>query len=304
MRYNKINIFFDTNKLECRFNGNKLFLDDLKLNNDFEDILNFANDNENVSFYIPLIVWREILTHLIDDFNNSKQSMTETINNFKKGFGTLIDISTTFSNDNYEKYINKKAEEFLSNHNGNVTIVSHSNREEKFKRIIENAINKKSPFATAKGKNKTYSDAGFKDMLILETIIDNCKHDEIGILYTNDRDFKEAFVDYENDKYYIAHTISDLKKLITDKSTQFIEKNIKKEFLRNEYLQEKISDELQIKKDSITNFDVNKVFENEDIYVIVIQISSTTKNVKVSVEYDYNANEIINIEEKEDDNNG
>ena len=302
MRYNKINVFFDTNKLECRFNGNKFFLDDIKLNKDFYEILDFANDNDNVSFYIPLIVWREILTHLIDDFNNSKQSLDDTISNFKKGFGSLLDVSTTFSTENYEEYINVKAKYFLSTYKNSIALVSHSSHEEKFKSIIDNAINKKSPFATAKGKNKTYSDAGFKDMLIFETIIDNCKHDEIGILYTDDRDFKEAFLDYEQDKYFIAHTMSDLKTLITDKSTQFIEKNIKKEFLKNEYLQEKICDELKMKLGDVTDFEVNEVFENEDIYTIIVQITSTSKKIKVNIEYDYNANEIINVEEMESDN--
>lgn len=304
MKYNKINVFFDTNKLECRFNGKKLFLDDIKFNADFNEILEFASDNDNVSFYIPLIVWREILNHLIEDFNESKQSMDDTIQSYKKGFGSLIDISVTFDTEIYEEYIQQKADCFLENNKENVTVVSHSNHEEKFKRIIDNAISKKSPFVTAKGKNKIYSDAGFKDMLILETMVDNCKYDEIGVLYTNDRDFKEAFEEYENDKYYIAHTINELKNLISDQSAKLIEKNIKKDFIKNEYLQETIYNELKMEKKDITSFDVYEVFQSEDIYIIIARIVSSEKTVGVSIEYDYIANEIVNIQKGECDNNG
>lgn len=303
MKYSKINIFFDTNKLECRFTGNKLFLDDIKLNNELKEMLDFASGNDNVSFYIPLIVWREILTHLIDDFNNNKRSLDDVISSYRKGFGSLINISTQFSIKNYEEYINKKAEDFLFKHEESIAVVSHSNHEEKFKSIINNAINKKSPFVTAKGKNKTYSDAGFKDMLILETIIDNCNHDAIGVLYTDDRDFKEAFADYESDKYYTVHTISELKKFITDKSGQFIEKNIKKEFLKSEYIQENIYNEFKICKNDIVDFSVLEVNENEEVYSVNIQIMTNLKNYMIKVDYDYAANEITGLEEMECDDN-
>lgn len=137
-------------------------------------------------------------------------------------------------------------------------------------------------------------------MLIYETIIDNCNKDEIGILLTSDRDFKNAFDTNAKGKYFVVHEINDVHRLIQDLNKKHTTENIMYRFHNDIYLRETvinmIKDEIQENLDA--SFDIEEIEFNVADDVYHINISDRYNSYLVS--YDYNANEIVYCDKKEE----
>lgn len=80
--------------------------------------------------------------------------------------------------------------------------------------FIKRAVNGKNPFQKVTGKGKSFKDAGFKDVVIWETI-KNTKYDKNDkmLLFTNDGDFNEDLLNEELEQtFQIVRTIEIIKK--------------------------------------------------------------------------------------------
>jgi len=173
-----IAIFFDTNKLEARFTDRKcgdLCVSDIKATKDFYDIKKFIENNrlyDSIEICIPEIVVREYKRHLLEIYTQHTKTFEDKINEYKKVFGSILKIDFEFIKRNakeFQEHTDALFEDFISiNH---CRVIEYDRSRDLLERIVDKAINRTAPFASANGKRKEYHDAGLKDAIIAETIL-------------------------------------------------------------------------------------------------------------------------------------
>ena len=293
----RIAIFFDTNILEARFSEKKqefLFHHNIIPNKLFYDVINYIRQNKIehlIDFCITSISWKEFTNHLIENyrerFNDFKQQETA----YRKSFGATFDIIYEFKQENEEQYIEHiktLQNDFLRVNK--CTIVDYPNDIGFFNSLIDKCIDKKPPFKTTHAQTKTYTDAGLKDALILESIIrygqqNNC----ITILVSQDPDFDDT------KSIHICKSIQNLEKFLLDKSYISNESAIKNKIETDTYLKDTIVSMTGNKFDkSVTAFqiiDVSKC-EDDDYFKLNIQCTINETIYIIDCTYDANSNEI------------
>ena len=159
------------------------------------------------------------------------------------------------------------------------------------------------PFSEAKMHGKTYTDAGFKDALIYETI-EQFVGDNLGILVSNDNDFKTFFdkglspenIIIQNDKNQIIQYIYE--HLEIEKPSEQAEYCFVRDFTVDEYVIETLLNEVGFNQDSNYNFIrvLNFSLDNENNQICA-EFETYINGDKYIFEiiYEPNAREIIEV---------
>lgn len=175
----KLNIFMDTNIIKC-IDPDLLHF---SFNDTYKKLKEFIDENEykKINIIIPKIVIEELIKQYIDDYKykyeNLDSDVDELLNKCSKiGWYIKINKNNNMSVKKYETYIRKQANEYIKKEKINVVELTKEN----FYNVINRSINKKLPFFSGKGtieiagdkeRGKEFSDAGFKDVIFLETVI-------------------------------------------------------------------------------------------------------------------------------------
>lgn len=303
---NKIRVFLDTNILESRHEESCLTLNRIKMSPDFYKLLDFCKDLTEVQICIPAVVWKEICVHLVTCFRSTIDQMNTKFRVYQKTFGDLIELSLDtkgYDVHKYSQYVEKISKEFWDSVEGQCLLVDFEMSNATLNGLVDKAVKAIKPFVQAKSKSegnrkgKDYSDAGFKDAIIAETIFASCGEDEIAILFTNDGDFNDVFKYYDSSKYIALKNLDEIKDEINKILKRNDDRIIKAIFENNVYIQETLFNLIGVSYDkSITNFDVMSVEKEEDIYILHIIAHVNEVVYDLLVKYDMGANEIIDVQ--------
>lgn len=293
----KISIYIDTNKLQDYFGDKNVRLDGFRMSSDYYKLVKYLEDNnllDKVSICIPQIVIEEMMEHLFSNFKAAQKSLNDVINNYKKIFGDLLDIDFEIKPNELEAYkdfILKDFEQKEQQDNKRFIIVEYPDC---FQSMIRNALQTVSPFSMAKGKknNKDYSDAGFKDALLFESVISHCNlENERVILFTQDGDFKNII---NHEAFIIANNIESLLKILND--IYQLDPIIKlMTLVEDNYHRESLLLYVDCEYDgAVSDFRVLNVDNSDEELVTVIQ-ECTINETKYTFTYHFDpiANEII-----------
>lgn len=310
MTSNKIFLLFDTNMLECRFDKDCLFLCQPKFSNLFYEIENFIKSNHlenNISLLISEISLLELKKHLLDCYKSKTDSLDTSMENYKKVFGDLFEINVNKNicqNINeYSKYIDEYFENVVKERENYLQIVQYPKNKETIVKLVNKAMKTQAPFSEAKMQGKTYTDAGFKDALIYETL-EQFIGDNFGILVSNDNDFKTFFdkglspenIIIQNDKNQIIHSI--YSHLEVEKSSEQAEFCFVRDFTVDDYVIETLLNEVGFNQDS--NYSFIRVLkfsldnENNQICAEFESYINGDKHI-FEIIYEPNAREIIEV---------
>lgn len=303
---NKIRIFLDTNIIEARHEESCLTLNSIRLNPDFYKLLDFCKDITEIQVCIPTVVWKEVCIHLVTCFRSTMDQMNTKFRLYQKTFGDLIDLSLDtkgYDQEKYSQYVQKISDEFWSSVEGQCCLVDFEMTNTALNGFVDKAVRAVRPFVQAKSKteankkSKDYSDAGFKDAIIAETIFTSCNEDEIGILFTDDADFNDVFKNYDCGKHKALKNLDQVKDEINIILKRNDDKIVKALFENNAYMQETLFDLIGVHYDkSITDFVVLSVEKDEDIYILNIAAHVNEVEYDLLVKYDIVANEIIDVQ--------
>lgn len=294
-----ISVFFDTNIIEAKFSS-KYFLSNIRASKDFYDTCKFIRDNKlDIALNIPEIVYLELKKHLSTAFSYECRSLKDSLQNWKKCFGDLLDINHELKKtcEEYDDYFNQIWADFKYEYNLNV--IEYPKENEIFCKIVSAAINSKKPFTLIPKNNvhKEYSDAGFKDAIIAETVLSyQISSNNTCILLSSDRDFQEVFSEY-GDRILVFNKFDDLKsKLISIyqiKDVNFVKDKVE----TDDYLRERIINETgNILDDSVTKFIVKEIKEYENnVYMININIVINEVTYNITCKYEFSSNEISDL---------
>lgn len=302
----KILIYFDTNILQDFFNQNdqdgqsnkkRFFLYGFKLSNKYYDLVRYIEENglvDKVKIYIPKIVIEEMKEHLISSFKSENDSLKNLISNYKKIFGDLLNINSeiAYNVDDYEKYIINDMNTTIQENK--LEVVEYPAC---FDSIIENSLKTIKPFSTAKRNSKEFSDAGFKDALLIESIKNHCNiKDNFVILYSNDSDFDNVIND---NNFKLCRTYEAITKYLDDiyQLSDILKVKIA---IKSEYHRELLLNCAEFKYDkSVSNFIVDKIEEIEEgVFSIEQRCIVNEAKYTFNYKYDSSSNEIIECEYK------
>lgn len=299
----KVAIFFDTNKLEARITGSKcgeLFLAEIKASSDFYDIKKYIDDSgvsKVVELCISEISLRECKQHLIENFKDHRKNFCDRIDEYKRSFGSILDVSYEFRKntvDEFKEHVDCIYEGFIIANQ--CKIIEYVRDVDFFGSLIEKAIRKQSPFINIGANGKQYKDAGFKDAIVGESIIryhrdNNCKC----ILISEDKDFENAFSDYS--EIIICKNFIEVKELLFELLGVTDSKFIENKFETDPYLQEKLIRETgNIFDEAVSRFKViNILSEEEDIYSLKIQCVINEVIYEIKCRYESTSNEVFDV---------
>lgn len=302
-RYNEVYIYFDTNALECRHSGKSLFLSQIKLSTLYYDIENFVrnmNLKEQIHICIPEVVWLEMLAHMHQCYQSERQALADKLERAKKTFGDLIDIDVTFINadddEKYVQYLNEVARDFINNKRIIADIISCPIDEKIMERLLDKATHVISPFTKAKGKNKEYTDAGFKDALILETMIHHSGNG-MGILISSDNDFNNAFNGITENKFHICKSILEVQDLLVQNFNVVTKELLESKIRNNIYLFSRILEDAGFENNVNCVYEtIINIKETEIGDEIILSLRINGELCTFKIVYDSGANELISAE--------
>lgn len=164
-------------------------------------------------------------------------------------------------------------------------------------KLIEKAIKMETPFSTVNGNGKRYTDAGFKDAVIYETISEYIRSsDTIGIFFTQDKDYKALPSNFKlisvkhDDK---SKAFEEFKKFIKD-HFNILEQDDFEAKLKDPYIKSRILEEADLQ---YNDYNFIKIIsgtyrsDEENMYAdIVVRINDD--KLVIHVEYNRIANEI------------
>lgn len=216
-KYDNCLIYFDTNAFEDRSLGKYLLLSEVRASHLYYDVCSLIDElglANCVQLCIPNIVWLEVKQHMKNNFNSVTTALKNATQEMEKYLGYILDISYELKgindHENYDSYIEQIAAEFVNNTKNKAKIIDCPTDEQTFRCIIDSAIVGRPPFRKIK-VGKEYTDAGFKDVLIWETI-KSSDPSQLILFITNDRDFYN--VDSEN--ICICSQSSEIKKKLIE----------------------------------------------------------------------------------------
>ena len=245
-KYEKVFIYFDTNILEPKFGKDSLNLSQFTVKSIYYEIKNLiekAGINDKVELCIPEIVWMELKEHYIRCFKSEKQSLTDVIEPYKKIFGELLELSYKIKHGDtlqeYKEHLDDMSSEFLENPRNDIKIVPYPKDEEIFDEIVKKAVRTNRPFKKFTISQKEYTDAGFKDALIYNTIV-NCTGKHLGILVTGDKDFIDLFNNEPVENLKLCTNLEEVKEVLASEFDIITDKTIEDILNSDEYLIHKI----------------------------------------------------------------
>ena len=300
--YDKAYIYFDTNTLECRHSGKSLYLSQFTVNTlyyEIEDLIYNLGLKDKVEICIPEIVWLELQEHLVNYFKSERKSMEDKVEVFRKSFGDLAEIYYEFKDckteSEYLNYANDIAQDFLANPRVNAKIISCPKDEKSMQQIIQQAIHSTRPFRTARAGGKEYTDAGFKDALIFNTVTTHTQNN-LGIFISNDNDFSELFNNKRMNNLKMCSNANEVKYVLMQEFDVAPAERMEFILKSDKYLMERILSECQLDIHSFIK-DV-KIISCENINDnINVDFTATVNEEKYSFDimYNENANELLEV---------
>lgn len=293
-------IYFDTNSLECRHSGKSLYLSQFTVNPlyyEVEDLIRNMGLTQRVEICIPDIVWLELREHLLKHFKSEKSSMEAKIGAFRKSFGNLAEVVCEFKDcrteEEYSEYANSIAQDFLDSPRVSAKIIACPTDEPSVQQIIQQAIHSVRPFRTAKAGGKEYTDAGFKDALIFNTIRANTG-DQLGLFITNDTDFSDLFDEMHINNLRICSNARDVQAILSQEF-EIISSNMMEEILKTEsYLLQRILSECGYEEDSaVYGLKITTCEMTEDNVDSSFTMKVNGQKMTFHITYNINAKELL-----------
>ena len=172
----KIGFTVDTNMIKDISNKVTSIERSIKLYLDYIKVQSKMEKDNTLTFYLSDVVKQEIICQNRKTMETDYNHLMEAYDNAK------YFLSSEIPSNKMDEMI-KDEEKFAESLN----LLKLDVTAEKFQKVIDSAMNKKTPFAKKDG------DAGFKDCLIWETILDAKEIDECDKFYyfTTDKDFKK-----------------------------------------------------------------------------------------------------------------
>ncbi|QFQ28491.1 MULTISPECIES: PIN domain-containing protein [Bacillus cereus group] len=193
-------IFLDTNILK----DHNTSLTKFEFNKTYYVLKKYIVENkvENVKVIVPQIVIEELITQYIAKYKETVKKIHQEIENIQDISDKIdwkIEINKNFTKDfkEYVEFIKSEVDKFLEEEKDFLEIVSFP-KNEKLGKIIKRSIRKRKPFFGGKHNRKEFSDAGFKDVIFLESIVEYFEQNNGEyIIVTKDDYFKEINLDME-----------------------------------------------------------------------------------------------------------
>lgn len=299
-RYDKVYIYFDTNVLEARHHDKLLFLSQIRLSKLYYEVENLVKNLElqdKVFICIPEVVWLELLNHMHQCFVSEKQSLNDKIEVFRKTFGDLVEVNLEFGNISneaeYVQYLENISKTFFEETKILAKKIPYPKNETILDVLLEKAISSISPFTKVKSNKKDYTDAGFKDALIYETMIQNTK-DGIGILVTDDNDFNDAFGRGKGEQFKCVKTLREVEDILVSTFQIVDNEYLESKFRNNDYMLSRILLEAGMTDDVNCLFvGIDSIQEVEQGKQIVMRLRINGDVRRFTVLYNDVANELM-----------
>lgn len=289
---NKIFVVFDTNIIKL-LNPNLKEFSFGRTYNIFEDFV-INNELNNIKICVPKIVIEELITQYIEEYKNIKQKVKTEFDKIEQEanqIGWNINLEKEFDKENkdYVEYIKKKAYEYITVHKKLTVIDFPSN--EKMTKIIDRSIRKKKPFFKGKYKQKSFSDAGFKDVIFIESIIEFSEKEKGRFLIlTKDNFVQEIDVQNEFECDCEIKNFDEGKKIINYFENKYSIQEISKykKFIKTDYYQKEIEEVLEkvlkTKKIEILTEEIKINENNENTFVeIIVAVLVNNEKSKIIV---------------------
>lgn len=304
----RLSVFFDTNQLGERITdegSGDMLIHRMKASHTFYEIKKYLKTyglSDCVQLLIPDISLREYKRQTIEIFLEHTKSIEPKIEIYKKVFGDILSVDFHFKYErlsDFEAYIDELIDTFLLENQ--CEIVSHPNKEQAFDRFVDKVINREPPFTEAHKDKKKYKDAGFKDAIIEDTIINYAKStNNVCILVSSDNDWGRCFKKGNNifvckNTEQVVQTIN--KSLGLDKAELIIRK-----FIHSSYLIETAITMVGLKYESSAIFEVaffDEIVEDEN-YILKIKYILDDNLSEIKCIYEESSNSIIRSEIVED----
>ncbi len=304
-----IKIFFDTNVIRGQMfsDSGGYSLSDFKFSRNLSkviDLIDEMNIKKTVKLIIPEIVINEIRQQKIESFEQHQLEFKKSCELYKNIFGENIQIkfSQLSSKEDYIKKLNISIDQFVK---ANKKVFEIVKLDKSLDYIVGKAINKEMMFVSAKGlNNKEFSDAGLKDHLILEVIIQESNFNEdLIILYSKDTDFDKACEHYN---FKRIDNVDSLKNYILENCAEAKEKSIIRElnsddnkmkiagYCKDHNNRSKLTESLVVIK-----ILKEACLINEDLNEMQIKIECKLSNKKYILEITLDLEEMIVIDAKE-----
>lgn len=302
----KVSLFIDTNIFQSFIGTDKVFLQSIGVSKDYYTIVDFINKyrlSDKIEICIPSVVVMECKQHMKKCFREQCKEIEKVIQEEQKIFGSLIELSANIkvSEDEFSAYIDSLFSSFFDLPRNQCKMVHYDENAGIFESLLTKALTGTKPFYTGKVGNKQYSDAGFKDSVIAETIYHYCEQEgRIGILLSKDGDFANAFERrLSPDSQYVQYmSIPDAIDGLSDFYGTKPEDRLRREFLENSYWTELLLNEVSMEYDeSVTKRQVKDIKEiDEGIYNIIFNVTVNEAIYHFSIRFDSIGNEIIDFQ--------
>lgn len=236
-------IFFDTNILEI---PEKKDFSKFRFSTNYKrvkEVIDKYDLNESVICIIPCVVLHELLEHYKADYKAKIQSYSNNVDEINSALKGVIKQELVFAplytKREYYEYITQSMDEYIKEFS-----IQTCDYPDILKPIVERAIQKKHPFRVLKQNGKAYSDAGFKDVVVWESI---CNHrfdqDDMVILLSNDNDLDIKYLISEiNSKFEIIRTVDQIEGRLLEVFR--IDKEVfeYKKYIRSTYFHEQLNE--------------------------------------------------------------
>lgn len=292
---NEIYVIFDTNVIKS-INPDLTTFEFGETYNVFSKFLS-GNKLNNIKICIPRIVIEELITQYADEYKSSKQKIQDAYDKLlievnRVGWNVNLDKTFDIKSREYIDYIKGKCSQYLEMQNEIILINFPS--DEKLSKVIDRSIKKKRPFFKGKYKNKDFSDAGFKDVIFLESVIEfsEVNKGEYYIL-TRDSFLQEAEIGIEMDCDCSVCNIETGKELIELFTKKYDITDLSKymNFILSDYYRETIEEVLKCtmiqSTKSLKLIDIEGSTVLENISLVKINGSSSEVIVILSEENDF-----------------
>lgn len=295
----KAYIYFDTNSLECRHSGKSMFLSKISVSSTYyeiERIIKNLGIGQNVRICIPEITWMEFQEHMYSCYKSEKDALISKVACWKKTFGDLADISYNLKGINeeieYKKFLLEISQEFFENPKITASIIPCPKDEKTIEQIIKKAMRTISPFTKTKINGKEYTDAGFKDALIYETVLQHTGND-LGIFITSDNDFLQSFSVERFENLRLCSDVESVRKLLIENFDIAIEKDMEDRLRGNDYLLKRVLSDTGLDESSQYIFEKVKNLE-DTLGGTKVEFLMLVNGIRYTFEilYDINASEI------------
>jgi predicted nucleic acid-binding protein len=247
----KVNVYFDTNIIK-KHNGK---LTKFEINETYNRVKNFIEGNklDSINFFIPEIVLEEIIEQYITEYKSLKESINNALDKLISN-ASRLDWNVEIINESkmklaeYEDLIRTSVKDFFKKESSFISVIKHC-KNDKMLKIINRAIRKKKPFFSGKSQKKNFSDAGFKDVVFLESILEHMESEDCDyIIISKDNllseinlneelsdksgkiikhDTGEDIVSYLIDRYDIKDFSELVKRVESDYFREMIENSLK-----------------------------------------------------------------------------